>query len=108
MHFSWARGAWNWFSNHLSNFPPDAEQWHYNIVRGFFNGHTTLSDNVRQNGTVEIRAPAHRGGTDPNEAEHITAAIYDPSTNEPCAVPVYIPANGRYEYRKTVHIYTGR
>ncbi|KAJ8590586.1 hypothetical protein M405DRAFT_815977 [Rhizopogon salebrosus TDB-379] len=54
-------------------------------------------------GLATIRAPAHAGGTDPNEAEHITVQF----TRASSVIQVWdwIPALQQYQWMNTVHCY---
>ena len=52
------------------------------------------------------RSPAHSGGTDPLEEEHITTEFID-EDSEPIPVNVWIPASQTWQWKKVVHCYTG-
>ncbi|KAI0823099.1 hypothetical protein BC628DRAFT_1417870 [Trametes gibbosa] len=70
----------------------DPHKWHEDKVRNFQQTTATLNPATK----ARIRAPAHTGGTDPNEAEHITVS-YKKGNKD-----IDSPSKGAW------HVYTGR
>jgi len=66
LKMKWQNHAEKMLQDFADQYPENAKEWHEGLIRSH------AESNVPSAKTAKIRAAAHRGGTDPNEKEHIT------------------------------------
>ena len=54
MHIDWTDMALLWLHYHLSDYPPDAIQWHGDLVQKFMDSNESVGEKFLRNGCALI------------------------------------------------------